>query len=127
MKDTPATRRRIQALVAKWRPRMFLDSWVLEVKFEDPGVDGAYATCETSTRYRRATLRFDIKRFPSHESLEALVVHEMCHALLSHEQGMLHALTPNVREREVEEALEGTTTWVERCLLRAYGVQAPGF
>lgn len=113
---------RVRALVERWRSRMFLDAWVVEVLFGDPGVDGAYATCETAHRYKRATLRFDLDRIPSHETLEALVVHEMCHALLSGEQGLISALAPEQRSREVEEATEGTTTWVERVLLKAYGV-----
>lgn len=80
----------VLAAVAKWRPRLRLMDWSIAYEWDDPGT---YASqCFTQERYRRAKLHF-APDFPSLNkgdvpsgwlTLEKLVVHELCHIVVTH-------------------------------------------
>lgn len=97
-----AVRARIVRLAARWRPVLGLESWGIEMRF-DEATD--LANCTVRHGYEEATIRFNLVRIkrelpPTVLALEELVLHEHVHVLL-----------PRASERTVSR--------VTRSLLRA--------
>lgn len=79
-----ALRKRIDRLVTKWRPILGLESWGLDVRFDEAVYT---ATCNAKPSYEEATLTFNLYRIKSElpnvvAALEELVVHELVHCLI---------------------------------------------
>lgn len=97
-----AIRNRITRLLAKWRPILGLQSWHLDVRFDE---DASLATCDARPAYEEAIIRFNLRRIKQElpnavAALEELVVHEMVHCL-------------------IWRASERAVSWVTRSILRA--------
>jgi hypothetical protein len=77
-------RARVHRLVAKWRPILGLESWALDVRFDERE---HIATCAAKPAYEEATLYFNVPCIrrelpPTMAALEELCLHEMVHCLL---------------------------------------------
>lgn len=95
-------RARVHRLVAKWVPVLGLESWGLDVRFDEKE---HMATCWPKPQYEEATIHFNIPCMRAElpntmAAYEELVLHELAHALL-----------PRASEREVSR--------VTRSILRA--------
>ena len=104
-----AIRARIHRAIRYWVPVLGLESWGLEIRF-DECVDRANCTVQGS--YEEAVLRFNPKRIkqellPTYAAVEELALHELVHVLL-----------PRESERQVSR--------VTRSLLRARDLAARG-
>lgn len=77
-------KQRIHRLVAKWRPILGMESWQVDVLFDETD---ALGTCEAKPRYEEAILRFNLPRIRAElpntiAALEELVVHECVHCII---------------------------------------------
>lgn len=99
----PSLQKQIETLVAHWRPIMGLDTWVIQVRFDEKVHT---ATCIAQPQYEEAVLTFNLKRIRENcrtpWMVEELVVHELSHALSW-------------------RSSERTVTRISRALLRAAG------
>lgn len=99
-------RARVLRFARYWRPILGLESWDIEIRFDEPKY---LATCVAKPSYEEAVLHFNLDRMrrellPTLAATEELVCHELVHALLA----------PQDSERRVSR--------VTRSLLRAkYG------
>jgi hypothetical protein len=78
-----ALRKRIDRLVAKWRPILGLESWGLDIRYDEPTHLG---TCLAKPNYEEAVIRFNLPRIKQElpnvvAALEELVVHELMHCV----------------------------------------------
>lgn len=111
----------IREAVAFWRTALGLDDWNFTVQIGRlPG--GDYGSAEVDIPYKKAHLRFWPKGIvDAGDTVDAVVVHEIAHAIV--EPLAAHALalakTPQTREitGDLEEAL---TTEIERLVLRLH-------
>jgi len=74
------TRRQVLALVAKWKPRLLLDSWDIGVKLTTTLDARVQADCSCAPEYLDAVVRIN-PALVTPEELEAVIVHEMLHCL----------------------------------------------
>jgi predicted SprT family Zn-dependent metalloprotease len=99
----PSLQKQIVTLVNHWRPIMGLDTWIIQVRFDEKVHT---ATCIAQPQYEEAMLTFNPKRIrttcPTPGMIEELVVHELTHALSW-------------------KSNERTVTRISRALLRAAG------
>lgn len=85
----------IRAAVKLWVGRLGLGQFKIRVYFIPFGDETGYGACRCLSAYRSAVLEFDLDRFPEHEDVEQLVVHELVHMLVMplHEHAEI-GLTP---------------------------------
>jgi hypothetical protein len=99
----PSLQRQIKTLVRHWRPIMGLDTWMIELRFDERVHT---ATCIAQPQYEEAVITFNLTRIQercrSPEQVEELVVHELTHAL-------------------AWRSSERTVTRLSRAMLRAAG------
>ena len=82
MKPTFAQRKRIQLWIEKWRPRLFLNEWDIDLNYiRDKDGDNA-ATVKVDTIYFRASISI-YPSFWEHrlKEQEHIIVHELCHCV----------------------------------------------
>lgn len=77
-------RSRIERMVRKWRPILGLESWGLDVRFDETE---HLATCQAKPAYEEAVLHFNVPAIrrelpPTLAAIEELTVHEMVHAVI---------------------------------------------
>lgn len=107
------------ATVKKLKKKLRLDDWTIRIVFAEP--DNAYATCGAQPEYRVATITIDIDHIPTHDSVEAVILHEMVHIVLASEQQALfrvlrklgsadQAAITDFAEAEVERATTDVTS-----------------
>lgn len=106
MRGTNAVlRARIMRLVKKWRPRLDLAAWMIDVRFDE---DVDLGTCDAKPAYEKAVIAFQIPLVRDEVSniteLEELVVHELVHCIMW-------------------KSSERAVTQVSRVILRAWGVK----
>lgn len=80
MTRTPSLQKQIVTLVNHWRPILGLESWGIELRFDEPKDK---ANAKVSLQYEEATLNFNLVRIKaevrSHAALSELVLHELVH------------------------------------------------
>lgn len=80
---TPPLRKQIETLLAYWRPILGLDSWVIEVRWNEKHHTG---WCIAKPKYREAMIGFNLARIKKEcgrpEQVEDLVLHELLHAVV---------------------------------------------
>lgn len=79
-----AIRNRIQRMVAKWRPILGLESWGLDVRFDETE---HLATCQAQPAYEEAIVHFNVPAIrrelpPTLAAIEELCVHELVHCII---------------------------------------------
>jgi hypothetical protein len=80
-----------------WLPVMNLDRWAVEVNYE-PAVCSRNADCASDInadwRYKQATINVYVPLMAkmSEQSIEYVVVHELCHALVCQMRGKKHRM-----------------------------------
>lgn len=84
MTSNAVLRARIERLVRRWRPIVGVESWGLDVRFDE---HKHLATCQAQPSYEDAVLRFNLRRIRSElqcrtKLLEELVVHELVHCII---------------------------------------------
>lgn len=142
LSSTPEKRRlkeEVTRQVKKWSKLLGLNrhqiriSWGPAVGPEDRRADTAYASSHSLSEYRSGHLWFHLDRFPPHEDVEQLVVHELVHFLLGPMQDTLQDFVEAVPENmqqivsnNVERAVERVCTDVATILCslvagKAYG------
>lgn len=90
---TAQVRRSIVRLVEHWRPILGLDTWVIEVRFDERSDRG---NCVACTQYEEAVVAFNprriLKEVRNLAGLQELVVHELVHCLAwrSNERTVTH-------------------------------------
>jgi hypothetical protein len=89
------SRKRINALIKKWRAILYINSWQIDIvfKYYDDEDGRKIAETEANYRYLKATITFYLSAIESRNlsdnDLEEFVVHEMVHILLAGHQDML--------------------------------------
>jgi len=116
--------RRIQrgevlALVAKWKPRLLLDSWEIRVKLTRRLPPGWMAECSCLPEYLDAVIRVNPET-TAVEDLEAVVVHELVHL---HTWAIWELCEDAARGNEellrrLEKAHETLTSTLQRVVMR---------
>jgi hypothetical protein len=90
-KITEAQRSWVKKTIEKWRPRLFLGEWHIDIEFpkgELPG--GAIANCTSSATYMEATIRISAEFWKEpKDKWEHIVVHELSHCVTSYVSYML--------------------------------------
>lgn len=76
-------RSRIERMVRKWRPILGLESWGLDVRYDEAE---HLATCAAKPEYEEATLHFNLRLIraelpPTLAAIEELVLHELTHCI----------------------------------------------
>lgn len=118
--EAESIKKRIQAILARWRPSGFA-WWRIRTVYDR----GCHADCDTRARvaqtqmrweYREATITFYLDRFEKlgDEESEAAVVHELSHLLVSPIEDASSDLARQVTEHAVElvaSALLWTRDW----------------
>lgn len=79
-----ALRAQVHRAIKYWRPILGLESWDLQVNFDEPKYLGS---CLAKPSYEEAALSFNLKRMraelpPTYAAVEELAVHELVHCLL---------------------------------------------
>lgn len=97
-----ALRSRIERLAKRWRPLLGLESWDIEIRYDETTHLGS---CVAKPRYGEATIWFNLPRIRRELpntvlALEELVVHELVHCL-------------------IWRSSESAVSWVTRSILRA--------
>jgi hypothetical protein len=76
----PSLQRQIETLLAYWRPVLGLESWGIQVRFDEK-TDKANA--RVSLQYEEATLNFNLAKIAAgcacHAALQELTLHELVH------------------------------------------------
>lgn len=75
------TRRRIVARVRRWRTRLLLERWAVQVEVGEDTEEQSEASCIARPEYLTMDLRFDPAKIDPAE-LDAYVVHELLHAYI---------------------------------------------
>ena len=79
----PSLRKQIETLLAHWRPILGLDTWAIEVRYNEQQYTG---WCIAKPKYREAMIGFNLKRIRREcrtpEQVEDLVLHELLHAVV---------------------------------------------
>ena len=101
-----AIRSRVQRAFKYWRPILGLESWGLEIRWDE--VEDT-ATCAVKSGYEEATLHFNVadmkKELPNtYAAIEELVVHELCHCLMwkESERNVSRVTRALLRARDLE-------------------------
>lgn len=70
----------VARLIKKWKPRMFLQEWMIEVKFAEQDKDGYIAEISPCPVYLRASMTVYpcFKKLPPEER-ENAIIHELAH------------------------------------------------
>jgi hypothetical protein len=100
---TPSLQKQIVTLVNHWRPIMGLDTWIIQIRFDEKVHT---ATCVAQPQYEEAILTFNLKRVRETCRTPGMIEELICHELT-------HALSWRSSER--------TVTRISRALLRAAG------
>lgn len=74
------SRGQVLALVAKWKPRLLLESWDIRIKLTKALAPGVQADCSCYPEYFDAVIRLHPERVTA-EDVEGVLVHELCHLL----------------------------------------------
>ena len=115
-----------RALVDKWKPRLGIEEWAIDLFVRD--ADAAGATDTTHTPYRHAYIALSQNAGESWD-LETVVVHELCHVLLAPYvyavDGLLEILEPagplaKHGKKGIRDASEYVTEQATKAFLRAY-------
>lgn len=79
---TPSLRKQIEALLAYWRPILGLDSWAIEIRWNEKHHTG---WCIAKPKYREAMIGFNLDRIKREcrtpEQVEDLCLHELIHCV----------------------------------------------
>jgi hypothetical protein len=99
-----AIRSRVERAFRYWRPLLGLESWGIEIRWDEREALGA---CAAKPAYEEATLYFNVRRIraellPTYAAVEELTLHEMLHCILW-------------------RCNERTVSRITRALLRAHG------
>lgn len=108
------TKVQLERIVRMWVPRLGLERWKIEIKWDEAADPDAYASITPSAYYDTATLRFatDFGKW-ERDMAEQTVVHELLH--LTHRDidevvndldGQLHRDAAILLERRYKQALE---------------------
>ena len=113
------TRRQVLALVAKWKPRLLLESWSVGVKLTRKLPAGWQAECSALPEYLDAVVRVNPDAVAV-EDLEGVVVHELVHL---HTWAIWELCEDAAREdpallKRLEKAHEHLTSTLQRVLMR---------
>jgi hypothetical protein len=134
-------RRAVEGESLLWQARMGLAHWEIEHVFVDAwyyegGADDhrVTAVCEARWNYQFATVRWFLPSAARHseDRLRAIVVHELCHVLLSAEQSLVDSMmdlgTVEAQAAAVAcmEKVELSTEVTARALLEAHGYSFTG-
>lgn len=79
MKPTP---QRVRARVTHWAKRLGLSDWTVVVTFERDEESGSEAFCIAAPEYRHVRVNFDVTKWKASEDLDAMVCHELLHAVV---------------------------------------------
>jgi hypothetical protein len=79
----PPLKKQIEALLAHWRPILGLESWAIEVRWDEQKHTG---WCIAKPKYREAMIGFNLQRIKAEcrtpEQVEDLVCHELVHCVV---------------------------------------------
>jgi hypothetical protein len=103
-------------LLARWIPRLGLETWAIQWRWDSGMSD--LATCQAEAEYATAELLFHpaLARHPR-EAIEEVVLHELCHCLTARLAGLaLEQASVN----ELAGAEEDLVSRLTRLFLRAY-------
>jgi len=126
-KATVRVRKRVIALVAKYRRLLGLDEWRFDVTFgsladRPVGSDEtAVATVITDSRYRTAHIQVDLDTYIRRNTLhhlEADIIHELLHCYSARQRALIDYLWAWI----VEECEEGAAVDMERMVRSIRGL-----
>lgn len=85
MKPTEKQRKTVQRWINKWRPRLFLGEWNLDVRYaieNDPDTPDLYADIAVSTKYIEATITiYPVFWEQGSMRQQEVLVHELAHCI----------------------------------------------
>jgi len=124
---TPKERKEVQRLINKWRPRLFLGEWYINLEYptEDCSHKDGYNTIadiNTDTVYLNAKIRIYPAFFRKEKRVqEETIVHELCHI---HTQELWDTALRlkngyNVHEMAIQDSVEKTTQRVANIALNS--------
>lgn len=132
---TTAEKKRVVALVEKWRGLLFLNGWRISVEWSPvPDKDEEETHAEIDVFYPYMNARITIyPRFWSSpgndpDEQERKIVHELCHCLTRRMKGLAHDLLSEklVVWREVKEHDEHLTDWVANVVYAMWTMKGRG-
>lgn len=97
-----AVQKRVFDAVGTWKERLWLWGWNVQLRWGDgaiPDGDMAVASCDARWEYMRATLTFDVRGMADEQSIDAVVIHELLHALVN-EMRMLAVSADDITHEE---------------------------
>lgn len=110
----------IQDYIDTLRPVLFLDGWDIHVRINKDKND---SVAEAICRERYRVIYLDIfpryfTDFSEDKSRKKVILHELCHAITSIQNGLVDALMKNsvVTEAEMRECYERETSWIENII-----------
>lgn len=83
-----AVREEVRGLIRKWKPRLYLDMWDIDIDYFDgpiPGFEHALAVCTPTPNYYLGRIRVNYPEYAKTkpDRRETVIVHELLHLLCS--------------------------------------------
>jgi len=106
--------------VKHWAKLLGLAGWTIVVTFDRDDDDGSEAFCGAAPEYRHVRLNFDISKWKASEDLDAMVCHELLHAVVWPLASWAEALTGGdpVKLEACRREEEGLVTALQHILAR---------